>query len=302
MIGPLMGAGSDPLSHVVQHPLIKKAFNLDALGGKLTPGGEITVLSDHIVMMIAAALLLVIFLPLFVRKRKDRTDEVGRLVPTGFGNLIESVCSYLREEVARPTLGPNTDRFVKYLWTAFFFVLTMNLLGMIPFGAVTPMIFGVHIGGTPTANIWVTATLAIATLVMMVFNGLRLGGVDYLKHFTMGAPGVMAPLMVFLEIVGTLAKIFALTLRLFAAIAGGHILLAVLIGLILSAGQTLGTGGGLGIGLVVVVVSVAISLVEVFVAFLQAFIFTFLTSLFIGMSVNVHHDDHDDEHASASAH
>ena len=69
-------------------------------------------------------------------------------------------------------------------------------------------------------------------------------------------------------------------------------MIVVLVSLILTAGQGLGTVGGLGIGIIVVIGSVGISLVEVFVAFLQAFIFTFLTSIFIGMSVNVHHDDH----------
>ncbi len=275
-----MAASADPLSHVVQHPL--KTLDVEALGG------EITVLSDHIVMMIAAALLLMIFLPVFARKRRG-TSEVDRLVPTGAGNLLEAICNYLREEVARPALGAHTDRFVKYIWTVFFFILTMNLLGMIPVSSVTSF-FHLHIGGTPTANIYVTATLAILTLVMMVWNGLRLGGTAYLAHFNPG-PLWIAPLMVPLEIISTLARIFALAMRLFAAIAGGHILLAVLVSLILSAGQALGTAGGLGVGLVVVIGSVGISLVEVFVAFLQAFIFTFLTSLFIGMSVNVHHDD-----------
>ena len=155
-----------------------------------------------------------------------------------------------------------------------------------------------HIGGTPTANIYVTATLAVATLIMMVVNGLRLGGTAYLAHFNPG-PVWMAPVMVPLEIISTLARIFALAMRLFAAIAGGHILLAVLVGLILSAGQALGAAGGFGLGILVVVGSVGISLVEVFVAFLQAFIFTYLTSLFIGMSVNLHHDDAHAEGAAA---
>ncbi len=293
----LMAAGDDPLSHVVQHPLKKLHIDgIEELFGKLAPGGELTVLSDQIVTMIVAALLLGLFFPVFVRKRRD-ASEVGRLVPSGWGNLLEAICNYLREEVARPALGKHTDRFVKYIWTVFFFILTMNLLGMIPFASVFALA-GLHLGGTPTANIFVTSTLAVLTLVMMVVNGLRLGGKAYLAHFNPG-PAIMAPLMVPLEIISTLARIFALAMRLFAAIAGGHILLAVLVGLILSAGQALGTGGGLGLGLLVVVGSVGISLVEVFVAFLQAFIFTYLTSLFIGMSVNVHHDD---AHAEGAAH
>lgn len=286
---PLLAASDDPLSHVVQHPLITKALEA---GGLLAPKGEITVLSDQIVMMIASFLLLAIFVPLFVKRRKG-SDEVGRLVPTGFGNFVEAVCQYLRDEVARPVLGEHTDRFIKYLWTAFFFILTMNLIGMLPVASTTRL-FGLYLGGTPTANIYVTGALALMTLVLMVFNGLRLGGIDYIKHFTAGAPLWITPLIVPLEIIGTLARAAALALRLFIAIAGGHILLAVLVGLILKAGTALGTVGGLAVGVVVVLGSVAIGLVEVFVAFLQAFIFTYLSALFIGMSVNVKHDH---EHA-----
>ncbi len=104
-----------------------------------------------------------------------------------------------------------------------------------------------------------------------------------------------------LEIFGLLAKCFALAVRLFANMMAGHVLLAVLVGFILSAGAAMGAVGGLGIAIPVIAGAVAISLLEVFVAFLQAFIFTFLTALFLGMSVVFHHD-HDDEHAGAHAH
>src|SRR5690606_11720771 len=103
----------------------------------------------------------------------------------------------------------------------------------------------------------------------------------------------LAPLLVPVEIIGLIAKTFALAVRLFANMMAGHILLGVLVGLILGAGQALGAVSGTGIAVLVVAGAVAISLLEVFVAFLQAFIFSFLTALFIGMSVNVHHDHHD---------
>jgi F-type H+-transporting ATPase subunit a len=123
----------------------------------------------------------------------------------------------------------------------------------------------------------------------MVVNGLRFGGLDYVKHFCPG-PLWLAPLLIPVEIIGLGAKAFALAVRLFANMIAGHILLGVLLGLIFSAAKALGTGGGLAIASVVVVGSVAITLLEVFVAFLQAFIFAFLTALFVGMSVNVHHE------------
>ena len=280
--------GSDPLSHVLPHKLKAVAAHLP---WPFAPNGEITLLSDQIATSICGGLLLMIFFPFFVRKRRG-TGETDRLVPTGPANFLELICNYLREDVARPSLGEHTDRFIKYIWSVFFFILTMNLLGLVPFGSVTPMVLGgVQIGGTPTANIYFTGTLALLTFILMVFNGLRLGGKDYLAHFAPG-PWWIWPLIVPVELIGTVAKVVALALRLFAANTAGHILMAVLISLAVLSLESLGMVAGLPVALIVVCGSVAISLIEIFVAFLQAFIFTYLTSLFIGMSVNVHHDDH----------
>lgn len=277
---------SNPLDHVVQHPL--KEVPLDA--GALTPNGVVTVLSDHIAMIILSGLLLCLLLPWALRRR--RQEGIEGLTVSGFANFIEMVCEFLRKQVAEPALQHHTDRFIKYIWSVFFFVLTMNLLGLVPLGAITPLAVGYHIGGTATANIWVTGTLAVMTLVMMVVNGLRLGGVDYLKHFNPG-PWWMAWLMVPVEIAGWLAKIFALAIRLFANMLAGHLILAVLLGLILGAGST-SAALGFGVAVPVVLGSVALSMLEIFVAFLQAFIFALLTTLFIGMSVVFHHDEHEE--------
>lgn len=294
MLALMMMAEGNPLEHVAQHPLVQRP----AAWGFFTPQGKITLLSDQIVMMIVAGLLLMLFVPILVKRRRAK-DGVGNLVPTGFANFFEAICEYLRKEVAHPNLGEHTDRFIGYIWSVFFFILTINLLGLLPIAAVSSL-FGVHLGGTPTGNIWTTATLALMTMAMMVFNGLRLGGKQYLAHFCPG-PLWLAPLLVIVEIIGLVAKIFALAVRLFANMIAGHILLAVLLGFILSAAAALGVGGGLGIAVPVVLGSVAINLLELFVAFLQAFIFTFLTTLFIGQSVVFHHDDHG-EHEGAAAH
>jgi F-type H+-transporting ATPase subunit a len=280
MLAFLMAA--NPLEHVVQHPILQTRANW----GLLTPEGKISVLTDQTAMMIVAGLLLILFVPPLVRRRRG-AGEVDRLVPTGPANFFEAVCEYLRKEVAQPNLHEHTDRFIKYIWSAFFFVLTCNLLGLLPVAAISTL-FGVHLGGTPTGNVWVTAALAICTLVLMVFNGLRLGGKQYIAHFCPG-PLWLAPVLVPVELVGLVAKIFALTVRLFANMLAGHILLAVLLGFILSAGVSMGYGGGFGIAIPAVLGSVAITLLEIFVAFLQAYIFTFLTTLFIGQSVVFHH-------------
>jgi F-type H+-transporting ATPase subunit a len=283
-----------PLEHIVQHPLIERPADL----GPLTPNGVITIFSDQIAMIALAGVLLIAFVPMMVRRRRGKGDVDG-LVPAGGANMLEAVCQYIRKEVAEPALHEHTDRFIKYIWSVFFFVLTVNILGLLPIPAISSL-FGTHLGGTATGNIWVTATLALITMAMMVINGLRIGGKHYIAHFCPG-PIWMAPLLVPVEIIGLVAKVFALAVRLFANMIAGHILLAVLLSFIMAAGS-ISAGLGLGVAVPVVLGSAAINLLELFVAFLQAFIFTFLTTLFIGMSVVFHHDDHHEAHHEAAAH
>lgn len=278
-----MGIAENPLEHVVQHTLASRPADW----GFLTPSGWITLLSDQIVMMLVAAALLVLFVPAWVRRRRG-DDEVGRHVPARGGNMLETICQYLRKDIAEPMLGEYTDRFIPYIWSVFFFILTVNLLGLLPVAPLAAL-GGLHIGGTATANIWVTATLAILTMLMMVVNGIRLGGKHYFAHFNPG-PWWLAPLLIPVEIIGLISKIFALAVRLFANMVAGHIMLAVLLGFILSAGAA-SIAMGLGIAVPVVIGSVAITFLEILVAFLHAFIFTVLTTIFIGQSVVFHHED-----------
>ncbi|HVT16030.1 MAG TPA: F0F1 ATP synthase subunit A [Thermoanaerobaculia bacterium] len=293
MTHPPTAPAASPFEHVLQHPLVTRPAHL----GFLTPQGVITLLSDHIVMLITAGVLLMLVVPLLVTRRKG-ADEVGRLVPAGPANFLEAICEFLRKNVAQPTLERHTDRFVKYIWTVFFFILMNNLLGILPLGAVTPL-FGTHIGGTPTGNIWVTGTLALLTLGMMLVNGLRFGGWHFFAHFCPG-PLWLAPLLVPIEILGFFAKAFALAIRLFANMFAGHVVLAVLLSFILKAGSAMGAAVGLGIAVPVVLGSIGVSLLEIFVAFLQAFIFAFLTSLFIGQMILYHDVEQAPGHHAAS--
>jgi F-type H+-transporting ATPase subunit a len=284
-------SATSPLDHVVQHPLVERP--LDA--GPLTPKGVVTLMSDHIAMILLAGVLLCLVMPWAIRRSRRTGQGLEKLVTSGFVGAVEVICQYLRKEVAEPALGEHTDRFIKYVWSVFFFVLTMNLLGLVPLASITPLATGLHIGGTATSNIWVTGTLALTTLAMMVVNGLRLAGPrHFLAHLCPG-PLWLAPVLVPVELIGMLAKTFALAVRLFANMVAGHTLLAVLLGFVLSAGSGGGAGLGFAVAVPVVLGSVAISLLEIFVALLQAFIFTFLTTLFIGMMVTVHDDEHHEE-------
>ena len=224
---------------------------------------------------------------------------VARLTPTGFRNFIELICQFLRDFAARPYLGHHTDRFIPYIWTVFFFILTCNLIGLLPLEPLTKAFFGKSIYGTATGNIFVTGTLAACTLLMIVVNGLRLHGMSYVKHFFMG-PFPINILIALLEVIGLVAKTFALTVRLFANMCAGHILLAILVSFIAMAGAS-GAVLGFSVAIPVVIGSVAIYMLEIFVAFLQAFIFTFLSCVFIGQAVNIHHDEGPQE-ARAAAH
>ncbi len=294
-------AAANPMDHVFQW-VYQRAHVTDA-DNVFTPNGTITVVSNHIIMQIIAVLLLILLIPTFARMRSTG-DSVSDLTPRGFGNFFESICAYLRDSVARPILGEHTDRFIPYIWTAFFYILFINLLGLLPLEPLTKgLVHGVYphahhgFGGAATGNIWVTGTLAACTLVMVIINGLRYNGMDYVKHFFQG-PIFVAPLIAFLEVIGLLAKSFALTVRLFANMVAGHVLLAVLLSFISLSYMALGAGAAMGIGLVVVLTSVAFNLLELFVAFLQAFIFTFLTTLFIGQAVVIPHE-HEEHHGHA---
>ena len=291
----LLLAASNPLDHVVQWPYMETGEGLFGL----------YILSNQIIMQILAALLLIVLFPKFARI-KQTGNAVEDMTPRGFGNFIETICNYLRKEVAQPALGEHADKFVPYIWSAFFYVLFCNILGLLPLEPITrplvKMVFtDAHhgIGGSATGNIWVTATLSACTLFMIILNGLRIGGMQFIAHFCPG-PLWLAPLLVPVEIIGLVAKIFALTVRLFANMVAGHVLIAVLMSFIFMVGAS-SFLGGIGVAIVVVPVSVAFYLLEIFVAFLQAFIFTFLTALFIGQAIVFHHDDHEEEHGHGEA-
>ncbi len=150
----VLGA-EDLLEHVLPHQWAMKV-------------GPIT-MSNHIFMMVLAATLVFLFFS-YVGMRA-RTH----LVPTGVHNFAESILSFMRTEVIRPALGENADRFTPFIWTVFFFILFCNLLGLIPVDDVLELATGgkiKHIWGTATANLMVTAGLAIVAFITVHLSGL----------------------------------------------------------------------------------------------------------------------------------
>jgi F-type H+-transporting ATPase subunit a len=218
-------------------------------------------ITKHVVFLWVAAATIIILALYAARSNAKRT------VPRGFGNLVEVFVVFIRDEVVIPNMGPKGMIYMPYLLTTFFFILGMNLWGLIPYGA------------SPTGNVSVTGGLAIIAFIMIQASAIRAQGVKhYLAHLTGGVHWSLWPIMIPIEILGLFTKPFALCIRLFANMTGGHIVIVSLIGLIFIFQSYLIAVAPLGF-------VVGIMFLELFVAFLQAYIFTMLTSLFMGLGM-----------------
>ena len=274
-----------PLSHnhiAIHLPQILIPLSAGACEPKMTDHGEAVPglmagcvdlsITKHTVMMWLAMLILVG--SLLIWSNRDKT----KLVPRGAGaNLFEMLVLFVRDELAIKNIGKEEGpRYVPYLLTAFFFILFMNLLGLIPWMA------------TATGNIAVTLGLALCTFVITQSAGIRAAGLGgYLAHLTGGVHWALWPIMVPVEILGLFTKPFALTMRLFANMLAGHIVIFFLLGLIFMLQHP-------AVALVSVPFAFGIYLLELFVAFVQAYVFTMLSALFIGRGVAMGHHAHDD--------
>ncbi len=229
--------------------------------------------TKHVVFMLLAAVLLIWLAISTARKYKKS------LVPRGFANLIEIIVLFIRDEVAIPSMGKGGIKYVPFLLTTFFFILIMNLAGLVPYGA------------TATGNIAVTAGLALIAFIMIQVSAIRAQGIKhYLAHLTGGVHWALWPIMIPIEILGLFTKPFALCMRLFANMTGGHIVIFSLLGLIFLFRSII-------IAPVSVAFALAIYMLELFVAFLQAYVFTMLTSLFMGLGMQTEHSsEHSESH------
>ncbi|MGC4122767.1 MAG: F0F1 ATP synthase subunit A [Myxococcales bacterium] len=245
------------------------------VGGKavdLTP-------TKHTFWMWVAALVLILMF-WFSAPKKGTKD----LVPRGFGTLLEILVLFVRDEIARKNIPghKDADRYTPYLLNAFFFILVMNFLGLIPYLA------------SATSNLNVTLGLALLTFLVTQGAGIRAAGVGgWLKHLTGGVHPLLWPIMIPVEFLGLFTKPFALTIRLFANMVAGHIVIFFLLGLIFIMKSV-------WLAPVSVPFAFAIYLLEIFVALVQAYVFTMLSALFIGMGVAMGHHGHE-EHGAPGA-
>jgi F-type H+-transporting ATPase subunit a len=210
-------------------------------------------------------------------KAKSSYSKSPNSAPTGFQNALESIIVYVRDEIVRPNLPSEriANKLTPYYMVLFFFILAMNFIGMVPGG---------H---TPTSAMETTAALAVTAFVVINFSGIKHGGAGhYFYHLsTGGAPWYLFPLMLPLEILSIFIKPFVLTIRLFANMTAGHLILVALTGVII-------VNKAYFAAIPIVPFSVFILLLEVLVAFLQAFVFTMLTCIFTGLAIG-----HDKEEA-----
>jgi F-type H+-transporting ATPase subunit a len=289
---PLKSSGKNPVIHfpVIRIPLRTGACPSEPHEPASLQDGCLDLsITKHVAMMwLAAALLIAVFV--FGAHRDKR-----KLVPEGTGaNLLEMLVLFVRDELAIKNIGKEEGpRYTPFLLTIFFFILFMNLLGLFPWMA------------TPTSNLGITAGLALCTFVLTQSAAIRAAGLGgYIKHLTGGVDAWLWPIMVPVEILGLFTKPFALTIRLFANMLAGHIVIFFLLGLIFIMGSVL-------FALVSVPFAVGIYILELFVALVQAYIFTMLSSLFIGMGVamgehageekeGAHSHDHERAHVLGS--
>jgi F-type H+-transporting ATPase subunit a len=238
-------------------------------------------LTKHAFWMLVGAVFLVLLFA-FGANRNPKQP-----VPHGpRQNILEMLVVFVRNEIAIPNIGKEEGpRYTPYLLSVFFFILTLNLLGLVPWAS------------TATGNLAVTAALALCTFVLTQIASIRAAGVGgYLKHLTGGSPVLMWIIMIPVEILGLFTKPFALMLRLFANMLAGHIVLFSLLGLIFIIGHV-------AVSVVAVPFAIFVYFLELFVAFLQAYIFTMLSALFIGLGVAMgHHDEHGHEEQTDSRH
>jgi len=304
-VNPLFAlAAASPIDHVTDKPLIKVGEGLPAF---FSTDGSIWVISNVTIMLILGAIvtaLLVVPAARRIQTGQERTLDDFRAQGL-WPNLVETVCMYLRNEVFRGVLGDQTDKYTPMLWTLFWFILVCNLMGLIPLLDTTyalgkmigiKELFGTTyhgIGGTATQSIWVTGALAVVAAVFYLGTAIRKDPIGFAKHLTGGAPWFMWIIMVPVELAGHLIKPFALAIRLFANMTGGHLVLAVLLGFAKTAAEAFGIGGTIGLGIPATLGAVGINLLEVLVGFIQAYIFTFLTCLFLGQLVVHEHDEHE---------
>ncbi|MSR28401.1 MAG: hypothetical protein EXS03_02350 [Phycisphaerales bacterium] len=308
MVTNLLASEGDPISHLVDKNMGDTPLML-SMATMVVSAGVICWLLARAAKAIATG-------PASIGNRRY-------LPATKFGAVVEVMILYLRDQMLVPVMGERlTKKYLGFLLSLFFFILILNIVGLVPFVEVQELVAYLRgqnydlqehqtaaiFGGAATASISVTAGLACVTFVVVQVQGFReLGIKGWLEHLCGGHELVhgsiflwlVIPIIFAVEFLGLFIKPAALAIRLFANMVAGHTLL-----LTLTMFGTMAVKAGLGmfavtsITLVSGVGAILITFLEVFVALLQAFIFMFLSSVFI--SLMAHEEDASEEHGEAA--
>ena len=241
-------------------------------------GGQPGAFIDMSITKTATGVFLTVFLMFIIFLSIAKTyNSKPNVAPKGLQSLMEPLVLFIRDEVAKPSIGPKYERFLPFLLTTFFFIWISNMLGLIPF-----------IGGfNITGNIAVTLVLALFTFIITTVSANK----NYWMHIvaTPGVPLWLLPLMIPIEIFGVFIKPGVLCLRLFANITAGHIIILSFMSLIFIFANLYGTGAGYGVSILSLAFAIFMNLLELLVAFLQAYVFTLLSALYFGAAVEEAH-------------
>ncbi len=220
----------------------------------------------------ALAVSSLVLLLVFTSVARSYNRRAGQ-APSGLQGFLEPFVIFIRDEVAKKSIGPKYERYMPYLLTVFFFIWFNNLLGLTPGAA------------NLTGNIAVTMMLAVLTLIVTLFSSNKY----YWEHifWTPGVPLPLRIIMIPVELIGVITKPFSLMVRLFANITAGHIIILSFISLIFIFRSAL-------TGFLSVPFGLFISVLELLVSVLQAYIFTLLTAMYIGGALEEHH--HEENH------
>ena len=249
---------------------------------RLADGSEVRPLDLSITkavmqIWIVVAILIIVFLSCarWYKKRDAKSDA-----PKGFVGMMEMLVTYLNDDLIRPSIGEkHYKQYAPYLLTVFFFILTCNLIGLIP---IFPA------GANVTGNIHITFFLALCTMLAInIFANKEYWKEIFWPDVPLFLKAYPAPVMPVIELFGVFTKPFALMIRLFANMMAGH---AVILSFtcVIFLGWTMGVGFGLGLNAFSIIMLLFMNLLEVLVAFVQAYVFTMLSAVFIGLAHKEH--------------
>jgi F-type H+-transporting ATPase subunit a len=233
---------------------------------------DISITKNVASLLFSAFLILLIFISLGNSYKKNKLKA-----PRGLQSLLEPVILFIRNDIARPSIGDKDyEKYMPFLLTVFFFIWINNMLGLVPLAPG---------GANVTGNIAITMVLALCTFTITNINAKK----QYWKHMV-NMPGVPVwlkipiPVMPLVETIGLLTKPFVLMVRLFANITAGHIIGLGFLSLIFFFGE-MRPFLGYSVSIVSLFFMMFMTLLELLVAFIQAYVFTFLSAIYFGMAI-----------------